>query len=297
MSLTRRHFSKMLSSAIALSATNFSVFAQADKKPHDLLTQKLVALEKKLGGRLGAFILDTQTGKHWAQRENERFPMCSTFKLIACGAVLAKVDAGKEDLTRRIYFEKSDLLANSPITEKHTGDEGMTLAEICEAAITRSDNTAANIILKSLNGPSGVTAFARTLGDSVSQLDRFETELNEATPGDIRDTTSPSAMAGNVNKLLLGSMLSITSREQLKNWLVANKTGDAKLRAGLPKEWIVGDKTGAGSYGTTNDVAIIWPANRKPIIASIYITEPKASFDECNAAFAEIGRVTAGEIK
>ncbi|RYY03969.1 MAG: class A beta-lactamase [Gammaproteobacteria bacterium] len=296
MLLTRRHFSKLLGSTIALSATSYSVLAQADKKPHDLLTQRLAELEKKLGGRLGVFILDTQTGKHWAQRANERFPMCSTFKLIACGAVLAKVDAGKEDLNRRVYFEKNDLVANSPITEKHAGSEGMTFAEICEAAITRSDNTAANIILKSLNGPSAVTAFARTLGDSVSQLDRYETELNEATPGDIRDTTSPSAMAGNVNKLLLGNTLTIKSREQLKTWLVANKTGDAKLRAGLPKEWIVGDKTGAGSYGTTNDVAIIWPTNRKPIITSIYITEPKVSFDECNAAFAEIGRAITAEI-
>ena len=189
------------------------------------------------------------------------------------------------------------MVANSPITEKHVGSEGLTFAEICEAAITRSDNTVANIILKSLNGPSAVTAFARTLGDSVSQLDRYETELNEATPGDIRDTTSPSAIAGNVNKLLLGNTLAIKSREHLNAWLAANKTGDAKLRAGLPKEWIVGDKTGAGSYGTTNDVAIIWPTNRKPIIASIYIIEPKVSFDECNIAIAEIGTAIKDAIR
>jgi beta-lactamase class A len=302
MPLTRRRFSQLLGpsiigSLLAGSLTTYSVSVAAAKKSNDRLTKTLADLEKKLGARLGAAIVDTQTGKQWAQRASERFPMCSTFKLLACGAVLAKVDVGKEYLNRQIRFEKSDLVSNSPVTEKHIGEEGMTLAQICEAAITRSDNTAANMILKSLEGPSAVTKFARTLGDSISQLDRIETELNEATPGDVRDTTTPSAMTNNINKLLLGNVLSVQSREQLKNWLMANKTSDAKLRAGLPKEWMIGDKTGSGNYGTVNDVAIIWPTNRKPIIASIYITETKASFDDCNAAIAEIGRAIAESIK
>ncbi|UEM04372.1 class A beta-lactamase [Skermanella rosea] len=254
------------------------------------LAGKLVEVERRLGARLGAAILDTESGRRWSHRADERFPLCSTFKAIACGAVLAKVDAGREDLERRIRFEAADVVTYSPVTQDRVGGAGMTLAEICEAAMTRSDNTAGNIILDSLGGPSGVTEFARSLGDDVTRLDRRETDLNEATPGDPRDTTSPAAMVANLESLVLGNTLSPQSRDRLTAWLVSNKTGDAKLRAGLPKDWRIGDKTGGGDYGTMNDVAVIWPPNRKPTIVSIYMTETKASFDDRNAAIAEIGR-------
>ena len=290
MLITRRYFSKGLGMLLASGLTAYSGWSYAEKKSGTSLTEKFSELEKKLAARLGAAIVDTHTGKQWTHREHERFPMCSTFKLLASAAVLAKVDAGEEKLDRKIRIESSDLVSFSPITEKHVGGEGMSLAEICEAAITRSDNTAANIILKSLGGPTAVTQFSRTLGDSVTQLDRFETELNEATPGDARDTTSPRAMLKNIHELLLKNKLSKTSRDQLKNWLINNKTGDAKLRAGLPKDWIIGDKTGSGSYGTVNDIAIIWPPKRKPIIVSIYITETKSSLDDSNNAIAEIAK-------
>jgi beta-lactamase class A len=290
MFITRRYLSKSLGLVLVSGLTACSGLSLAEKKSKAAITKKFAELEKKLVARLGAAVLDTHTGQRWTHREHERFPMCSTFKLLASSAVLAKVDAGKEQLNRKINIEAKDLVSFSPITEKRVGPEGMSLAELCEAAITRSDNTAANMILKILGGPAAVTQFSRTLGDSVTRLDRFETELNEATPGDLRDTTSPSAMVENIRTLLLTNKLSKNSRNQLKAWLISNKTGDARLRAGLSNDWITGDKTGTGAHGTVNDVAIIWPPNRRPMIVSIYITETAASLDDCNKAIAEIAR-------
>ncbi len=166
----------------------------------------------------------------------------------------------------------------------------MTLAELCEAALTQSDNTAGNLILASLGGPSAVTASARSLGDLSTRLDRTETDLNEATPGDLRDTTTPDAMAGNLMALVVGNRLSARSRDQLTAWLVSNQTGGAKLRAGLPPDWRIGDKTGGGDWGTTNDVAVLWPPGRQPLVVCVYLTETKASFADRNATIAAVGR-------
>nr|WP_247881146.1 class A beta-lactamase [Skermanella sp. TT6] len=290
MTVTRRGFSAMVGSLLAGGAIMRPGIVPAAAGSGGDLAGKLAEVERRLGARLGAAILDTESGRRWSHRADERFPLCSTFKAIACGAVLAKADAGREDLERRIRFEAADVVTYSPVTQDRVGGAGMTLAEICEAAMTRSDNTAGNIILDSLGGPSGVTEFARSLGDDVTRLDRRETDLNEATPGDPRDTTSPAAMVANLESLVLGNVLSPPSRDRLTAWLVSNKTGDAKLRAGLPKDWRIGDKTGGGDHGTMNDVAVIWPPNRKPTIVSIYMTETKASFDDRNAAIAEIGR-------
>ena len=222
--------------------------------------------------------------------------MCSTFKVLACAAVLARVDAGLDSLSRRIRFEAGDLVTYSPVTKDRTGGDGMTLAELCEAGITQSDNTAGNLMLASLSGPSGVTAYARALGDAVTRLDRTETGLNEASPGDPRDTTTPGAMTTNLGALVLGTPLSGPSRDQFIAWLVANQTGGAKLRAGLPEHWRIGDKTGGGEWGTTNDVAVIWPPDRRPVIISVYLTATTASFDERNAAIAAVGRATVAWI-
>ena len=169
----------------------------------------------------------------------------------------------------------------------------MTLAELCEAAITLSDNTAGNLLLASFGGPAGLTAFVRALGDEMTRLDRIEPELNEATPGDPRDTTTPAAMLENLRRLVLGDALSGASREQLTAWLVANKTGGKRLRAGLPPEWRVGDKTGGGGNGATNDIAVAWPPGRPPIIVSAYFGESSASLDARNAVLASIGRIAA----
>jgi beta-lactamase class A len=249
-------------------------------------------LEQQGGGRLGVAVLDTATGARASHRGDERFPMCSTFKLLGAAAVLARVDAGQEMLDRRVRYGAGDLVAYSPTTKNHVAD-GMTMAEICRAALTQSDNTAGNLILASLGGPAGLTAFARSLGDEVTRLDRNETTLNEATPGDPRDTTSPNAMAGNLQTLVLGSRLSESSRGQLQAWLVANETGGARLRAGLPAGWRVGDKTGTGDNGTNNDVAVIWPPSRAPLIVCAYLTESKAGFEEQNKVVAGVGAAVA----
>lgn len=247
-------------------------------------------IEADSGGRLGIAVHDTATGRRLGHRSGERFPLCSTFKVLARGVVLARVDAEHEDPAQRIRFEARDLVIYSPITKGRVGGAGMTLAELCEAAITRSDTTAGNLILASLGGPSGVTAFARSLGDGVTRLDRTETALNEAIPGDPRDTTTPDAMAADLRALVVDDRLSQRSRDRLIEWLVANQTGEKRLRAGLPGDWRVGDKTGSGDGGTANDVAVVWPTGREPLIVCVYLTKTKASADARNATIAAVGR-------
>ena len=257
----------------------------------DDLAGAFARIEDGLGARLGVAVLGT--GRVVGHRADERFPLCSTFKVLASAAALARVDAGRESLDRRILFSAADLVPYSPITKDRVGGDGMTLAEICRAALTYSDNTAGNLILASLGGPAGVTAFARSIGDPVTRLDRTETTLNEAAPGDPRDTTTPAAFAADLRALVLGTALSPRSREQLAEWMVANTTGAAKLRAEVPRDWRVGDKTAAGDRGTVNDVAVLWPPNRAPIVVAVYITDTKASFDASNAAIAAVGRAVS----
>jgi beta-lactamase class A len=259
----------------------------------DTLAADLARIELESGGRLGVAVLDTGSGTKIEHRGNERFPMCSTFKLVASAAVLKRVDEGKERLDRRITFAAGDIVVNSPVTKERTGGNGMTLAEICEAAMIVSDNTAGNLILATLGGPAGFTAYARSLGDSVSRLDRIEPELNEALPGDPRDTTTPLAMLGNLQKLVLGDALSAASKEQLTKWLLGNKTGDTRLRAQLPAGWRTGDKTGAGERGTNNDVGVLWPPEGKPIVVAAYLTGTSAPADKRNATLAAVGRAIA----
>ncbi len=294
--LSRRRFATLAGAGLALALVRPSP-TPAAAAPRDSLGSTLAGVETRFSARLGAFVIDTGTGRRWARRADQRFPLCSTFKVVAAAGVLKRVDEGREDLSRRVVLTPEDIVTYSPVTQERVGGEGMTLAEICEAAITQSDNTAGNVLIDALGGPSGVTAFARSVGDEVFRLDRRETELNEATPGDPRDTTSPKAMSETLATLITGETLSEASRRQLADWMIANRTGDAKLRAGLPKDWRIGDKTGGGAYGTMNDVAVIWPAGRQaPIVASFYLTETDASFDERNAAFAEIARALAADL-
>jgi beta-lactamase class A len=253
-------------------------------------------IEAESGGRLGVAVLDTMSGERAGHRVDERFPMCSTFKLLAAAAVLARVDADRERLDRRIRFEAGDVVVNSPVTKDRHGGAGMSLGELCEAAMTVSDNTAGNLLLASIGGPAGLTAYARSLGDTQTRLDRIEPDLNEAIPGDPRDTTTPGAMLANLQTLVLGNALSAKSRDQLMQWLIGNKTGDTRLRAGLPAGWRVGDKTGAGESGTTNDVGVIWPPGRAPVIVSAYLTGTSAPGDRRNASIAAVGRAVASTL-
>jgi beta-lactamase class A len=254
------------------------------------LAEELSRIESSSGGRLGVAILDTGTQRYAEHRAAELFPMCSTFKLLAAAAVLKRAENGQDQLQRRIKFQSSDLVMYSPVTKDRVGDDGMTLAELCAAALNYSDNTAGNLLLASLGGPQGLTAYARSIGDPITRLDRIEPDLNEAVPGDPRDTTTPAAMLQNLRTLLFGEVLSAASKDQLTAWLLGNRTGDARLRAGLPPGWRCGDKTGSGERGSTNDIGIIWPSQGAPVLVTVYLTETSAPSEARNATIADVGR-------
>lgn len=254
-------------------------------------TAALRSLEQASGGRLGVAIRDLESGGTAALRADERFPMCSTFKLLAAAAVLARVDQGAEQLARRIPFTKADLLEYAPVTRARVAEGGMTVGDLCEAAITVSDNTAANLILATLGGPAALTAYARSLGDTATRLDRMEPELNESRPDDPRDTTTPAAMVGNLQRLLIEDALSSRSRAILIGWLAGNKTGGARLRAGVPADWRVGDKTGTGNAGSTNDIGILWPPRRRPILVAAYLTQSSATAAVREGTLADVARL------
>ncbi|RST56493.1 class A beta-lactamase [Variovorax sp. MHTC-1] len=284
----RRQFTSTL--FVSLAATSFGIRAEEASA----LSKQLADIEKASGGRLGVGVLDTGNGRRAGHREDERFPLCSTFKFLAAAFVLARVDQRKERLERRVVYGPRDLVTHSPVTEKHADGTGMTVAQLCEATLTLSDNTAANLLLQSFGGPKGLTAFMRSIGDAKTRLDRFETALNEARPGDLRDTTTPAAMSRSMQKILLGDILTQPSRAQLLQWLDGNKTGDERIRAGLPADWKVGDRTGSGQNGTTNDIAILRPPGRAPILLSVYLTETAAAPAARNAALASVAAAVAG---
>lgn len=260
----------------------------------NLITDAARAAEMGLDARVGVAIYDTGNGTHWLYNADERFPMVSTFKVLACGAFLARSDAGY-DRTQLVSIGSADLVDYSPVTKEWVGQE-VSLDALCATTLRTSDNTAANKVLTALGGPSAVTTFLRTIGDDTTRLDRWETALNEATPGDLRDTTTPAVMASTLQKLLLRDALSPSARKTLTEWLIANEVGGPLLRAGLPDDWRVGDRTGAGGYGSRGIVAIVWPPERAPLIAAIYITQTEASMEQRNAAIAAIGKALSDTV-
>lgn len=246
------------------------------KTPSDLNTiqQKLSALEKSSGGRLGVALIDTADNSQILYHADQRFAVCSTSKVMAVAMLLKQSESQPNLMNKQVEIKKSDLVNYNPITEKHL-NSGMTLSELSAAALQYSDNTAMNKVLIELGGPAKVTAFARSLGDNVFRLDRNEPALNSAIPGDKRDTSSPLAMAISLNTLTLGHSLAQPQRTQLVEWMKGNTTGAASIRAGLPASWTVADKTGSGDYGTTNDIAVIWPDNHAPLVLVTYFTQPQ----------------------
>lgn len=289
--VTRRQFA-LGAGTVALSRVGLAPVEGAAGWPPRLI-DAFARIEAEGGGRLGVALLDTGSGARAEHRGTERFPLCSTFKLLAASAVLARVDQGDERLDRRVQFAPDDLVTYSPATQPRAGGAGMTLAELCEAAVVLSDNTAANLLLGAIGGPAGLTAYLRGLGDATTRLDRIEPDLNAATPGDVRDTTSPVAMTDNLQRLVLGEALSARSRDQLTTWLVGNRTGDARLRAGLPQDWRVGDKTGTGDHDTANDVAVLWPRRRAPLVLTVYLTGAPGAIERRNSAIAAVARAVA----
>ncbi len=252
----------------------------------------LADLERRSGGRLGVAWLEGGSGSGSGYRQNERFPMCSTFKLPLAAAVLQRVDAGQESLSRVLPYDAAALLEYAPVTRQNVARGGMSVEALCEAAVSVSDNTAANLLLETLGGPAGLTAFFRSVGDATSRLDRTEPWLNTALEGDERDTTTPSAMLGAVGHILLGpTALSEASRTRLRGWLEQSTTGLTRLRAGLPSGWRVGDKTGTGEHGATNDVAVAWPPSGAPWLIAAYSWGSARSVEQRAETLAEVARL------
>lgn len=253
--------------------------------------QGLRALERRAGGRLGVAVLDLEDGSRLGHRAGERFAMASTFKLALVAAVLARVDAGTEDLTRRVDYGESDLQSYAPIARAHLAEGSLTIEALCDAALRYSDNTAANLLLGTVGGPAGLTAWLRAQGDAITRLDRDEPTLNSNLPGDPRDTTTPDAMVDTLRSVLLGPVLSAAMRARLLSWLLTNTTGDSKLRAGLDPSWTVGDKTGGGGRGASNDIAIVLRPDAAPVLVAVYASGSTRPAEALAADVAQVGRL------
>lgn len=257
--------------------------------------EEFAAVEQDLGGRLGVWAVDTGSGRVFAYREHERFAMCSTFKVLAAAAVLARSVDEPGFLRRRIRYSEDDMVRFSPVTERHHTD-GMSLEQLCAAALTYSDNTAADLILRQVGGPEGLTQYARGIGDSMFRLDRWGLECHTAYPGDPRDTTTPAAMGATLEALLLGQVLPAPERALLTRWMRDCATGTRRIRAGIPAGWDLAHKTGTGGYGSANDVGMIWPPDRAPIVLSIYTTRHETDSRPRSDIIAAAARLVAGHL-
>ena len=259
------------------------------------LSQSLAALEQQYQGRLGLAYIDSGSGEIFSYRGEERFAFCSTFKALLAGAVLQRSVSQPGLLDKQVSYGATDLLSYAPITKAHLG-KGMSVGELAAAAVQYSDNTAANLLLEEIGGVQALNRFTRELGDKAFRLDRIEPHLNSAIPGDERDTTTPLAMARTLQAMTLGKGLPAAQQAQLVSWLKGNTTGAQSIRAGVPPHWSVGDKTGGGEYGTTNDIAVLWPEQGAPKVLAIYFTQPDAKAQAQRAILAEATRlVLAGE--
>jgi beta-lactamase class A len=262
-----------------------SFFARADAD-----NTKFDELEARTGRRMGVAGFDSARKKRIEYHGEQRFLMCSTFKVLAVAAILKRVDENKEKLDRFVRYDEKQLLEYAPVTREHVKEGGMTVEALCAAAISQSDNTAANLLLEAIGGPKGVTELARALGDNSTRLDRMEPELNSATDGDDRDTTTPVAMCRDLERLLTSDFLSQPSRRRLEGWMQANQTGAKLIRASVPTEWKVGDKTGRSGEGATNDIAVLRPPSGGPIFLVIYTIDPAASSEEREKLVADAAK-------
>ena len=255
----------------------------------------LTAYERETGGRIGLYAENLATGVKIAWRAEERFVMCSTFKASLAAFVLARVDRGQDKLENMIGFGPEDLLDYAPAARQKLVQNlvrsAMSVTDMCEAAVELSDNTCANLLLARVGGPTALTAFWRSMGDAVTRLNHNEPELNRSAPGDPNDTTTPAAMAGNLRRLLLGEVLSQRSREYLTGWMLNCKTGNNRLRAGLPGNWRVADKTGNNGKDAAGDIAVTWPSSGGPTLVCVYTQGGSPTAPQLEAIFAEIGRV------
>jgi len=255
------------------------------------------AVEARTKSRIGLVAVDLSTNRRITHRADERFLMCSTFKVLAVAAALKRVDEGKEKLDRFVPYGEAQLLAYAPVTRAHVKQGGMTLGALCAAAIEQSDNTAANLLLESIGGPKGVTEMARALGDEFTRLDRKEPELNEAIEGDERDTTTPAAMCHDLERLFTSDFLSMASRERLESWMQANTTGAGLIRAIAPADWKIGDKTGRSGKGATNDIAILRPPSGGPVFIAIYTVDTGDAEEGRQKLVADVAKAALEALK
>ncbi|HEU4651346.1 MAG TPA: class A beta-lactamase [Croceibacterium sp.] len=252
---------------------------------------EIAAIESSLGGRLGVYALDTGSARELAFRADHRFAMCSTFKAALAAAVLARVAGGTIAGGEVLHFEPGRLLPTSPVAARSGGHIGVFAA--CEAVVSYSDNTAANLLLERIGGPPAMTRYFRKLGDEVSRLDRYEPELNTVAAGDPRDTTTPRAIAGTLRRLLLGDALSAGSRERLTAWMLNEQNGKARIRAGMPQGWRIANKPGTNLTGATNDIAVAWPPNGAPLLVAVFVDAPSADTAARQHAIAEVAGLLA----
>ncbi|TXJ00429.1 MAG: class A beta-lactamase [Neisseriales bacterium] len=289
---------------ILISTTTVSLAFAASNSSMPLISEsgttyqtKFAQLESSVNGRLGIMAINTANNQQLEYRGNELFPFCSTGKVMVVGAILKASESNPQLMLRQLHYSKQDTESSgyAPISGQHIKD-GMSVSALSQAAIAYSDNGAMNQLLQLLGGPQAVTSYARSMGDDKFNLVRSEPQLNSAIPGDIRDTTTPTAMAASLQKLVLESSLMLPQQQLLQQWLKGNTTGDKRIRAGVPQGWIVGDKTGTGDYGTTNDIAVIWPPHAKPIVIVIYFTQDKKDAKPQDEVIAKASKIVINEI-
>ena len=254
------------------------------------LERQLAALEQQHQGRIGVALYHPGTGLSYGYRAEERFPFASTFKALLAAAVLQRSEFDPQWLQQVVHYRAEDLLSYAPITRPHLA-RGMSREALAIASVQHSDNTAANLLLEALGGLSEFNRFVAALGDQKFRLDRQEPDLNSALPGDDRDTTTPAAMAKTLSRLTLGNGLAAPQQARFNAWLKGNTTGDAAIRAGVPTGWLVGDKTGGGGYGTTNDIAVLWPTQGAPMVLALYFTQSTPDAKPQQAVLAEATRL------
>jgi len=254
------------------------------------------AYEAVAGGRIGVFAENLKTGAKIAWRADQRFAMCSTFKASLAACVLARVDRGEDRLDGMEAYDQAVIQEYSPVAKANLAKGGLSVAELCRGAVELSDNTCANLLLARIGGPSALTDFWRSTGDAVTRLDRYEPEMSRSQPPDLRDTTTPAAMAGSLRRFVLGDVLSPASREQLTRWMLNCKTGTDLLRAGLPNGWTVGDKTGSNGRDVIGDIAVAWPEPARPMVMCAYTQGGSATVPQLRRLFADIARGIAGQL-
>lgn len=264
-SLSRRN---VLVGGVTLTALAAVGTRVASAQPAPPSINALATLERRNNARIGVYAVDLQSQQVVAHRPAERYAMCSTFKTYAAARVLQKAERAELSLTDTVIVDADDILPHSPVTETRVG-QTITLGELCAAALEQSDNAASNYLLDAIGGPPAVTEFARSLGDKETRLDRWEPELNSASPGDLRDTSTPESIGVGYRALLIGSALGSSVRDQLTDWMRANVT--SSMRPGMPPNWVLADKTGSGAYGITNDVGIAFGPDGRQVLLSVMV--------------------------